>query len=74
MIVFIILIDNLIKTTFGKEYLSEVHASLNNIDKLRRLVAKVQKSKHPYGQGLLGLTYNIWSGRQELLGYVQQSG
>ncbi|CAG8516839.1 13496_t:CDS:10 [Cetraspora pellucida] len=53
--------NNLIKAVFGKDYLSEVHASLNNMDKLRRLVAKVQKSKHPYGQGILGLTYNIWS-------------
>ncbi|KAF0532601.1 hypothetical protein F8M41_011102 [Gigaspora margarita] len=37
--------NNLIKATFGTNYLSEVHASLNNIDKLRRLVAKVQKFK-----------------------------
>ncbi|CAG8732556.1 1712_t:CDS:2, partial [Dentiscutata heterogama] len=64
--------DNLIKATFGKDYLSEVHASLNNINKLRRLIAKIQKLKHPYGQGLLDLTYNIWSGNQELSGYIQQ--
>ncbi|CAG8578077.1 18729_t:CDS:10, partial [Racocetra persica] len=64
-----LLSSNLIKATFGKDYLSEVH----NMDKLRRLIAKIQKSKHLYGQELLGLTYNIWSDNQELLGYVQQS-
>lgn len=52
----------------------QVHASLNNMDKLRRLVAKVQKAHHPFGQGILGLTYDIWKCKQEYLGYVQQSG
>ncbi|CAG8837067.1 15000_t:CDS:2, partial [Cetraspora pellucida] len=44
---------NLIKAIFGVNYLSQIHASLNNIDKLRRLVSKVQKIHHPFGQGLL---------------------
>ena len=52
----------------------QVHASLNNIDKLRRLVAKVQKAHHPFGQGILGLTYDIWKCKEKYLGYVQQSG
>ncbi|EXX50481.1 hypothetical protein RirG_270430 [Rhizophagus irregularis DAOM 197198w] len=58
---------NLIKATFGKEYLPQVHASLNNMDKLRRLVAKVQKAHHLYGQGILGLTYNIWKCEENIL-------
>jgi len=44
------------------------------MDKLRRLVSKVQKTHHPFGQGILGLTYNIWKCKEEYLGYVQQSG
>jgi hypothetical protein len=44
------------------------------MDKLRRLVAKVQKTHHPFGQGILGLTYDIWKCKEEYLGYVQQSG
>lgn len=44
------------------------------MDKLRRLVAKVQKIHHPFGQGILGLTYNIWKCKEEYQGYVQQSG
>jgi hypothetical protein len=44
------------------------------MDKLRRLVARVQKIHHPFGQGILGLTYNIWKCKEEYLGYVQQSG
>ncbi|CAB4417119.1 unnamed protein product [Rhizophagus irregularis] len=60
---------NLIKATFGKEYLPQVHASLNNMDKLRRLMAKVQKAH----QDILGFTYNIWKYEEKYLGYVQQS-
>ena len=44
------------------------------MDKLRRLVAKVQKAHHPFGQGILGLTYNIWKCEEKYFGYVQQSG
>ncbi|CAG8559447.1 8924_t:CDS:2 [Racocetra persica] len=65
--------SNLIKATFEVNYLSQVHASLNNIDKLRRLVAKVQKSYYSFGQGILELTYNIWEKNINYLNYVQQS-
>ncbi|CAG8579137.1 7905_t:CDS:10, partial [Cetraspora pellucida] len=65
--------SNLIKATFGVNYLSQIHASLNNINKLRRLVSKVQKIHHPFGQGLLGLTYNIWKKNIKYSDYVQQS-
>lgn len=54
--------------------MSQVHVSLNNVDKLRRLISKIQKEQHPYGQGILGLTYNIWKCSKEYQGYVQQSG
>ncbi|CAG8709405.1 5703_t:CDS:2, partial [Cetraspora pellucida] len=66
--------SNLIKATFGTNYLSEVHVSLNNIDKLRHLVSKVQKEQNPYGQEILGLTYNIWKRKKEYDDYVQQAG
>ncbi|CAG8730077.1 2066_t:CDS:10, partial [Cetraspora pellucida] len=44
---------NLIKLYFGVDTLSEVHTSLNDIDKLRNCVYKIQKEKHPFGQDLL---------------------
>ncbi|CAG8852055.1 8741_t:CDS:2, partial [Gigaspora margarita] len=37
-------------TTFGTNYLLKVHALLNNLDKLRYLVSKVQKEHNPYRQ------------------------
>ncbi|PKK59038.1 hypothetical protein RhiirC2_871382 [Rhizophagus irregularis] len=70
----LIFVGNLIKATFGTDYLSQVHASLNDIDKLRRLISKVQKEHNPYGQGILGLTYDIWKGKEEYKDYVQQAG
>ncbi|PKK60021.1 hypothetical protein RhiirC2_793959 [Rhizophagus irregularis] len=39
---------NSVKATFDKDTLSEVHASLNNVDKLRSLVAKCYQKMHPY--------------------------
>ncbi|CAG8813574.1 11359_t:CDS:2, partial [Gigaspora rosea] len=60
-------------TIFGTNYLSEVHASLNNLDKLRHLVSKVQKEHNPYGQGILGSTYSIWKEKKEYEDYVQQA-
>ncbi|RIA94552.1 hypothetical protein C1645_817815 [Glomus cerebriforme] len=53
-----IVAGNYIKATFDKDTLFEVHASLNNIDKLRSLVAKCYKNTHPYGQGNLGVLYS----------------
>ncbi|CAG8705663.1 9543_t:CDS:2, partial [Dentiscutata heterogama] len=66
--------SNLIKATFETNYLSEIHASLNNIDKLKQLVSKVQKEHNPYRQSILGLTYNIWKEKKEYDNYVQQAG
>ncbi|GET01839.1 hypothetical protein GLOIN_2v1781650 [Rhizophagus clarus] len=45
-----IIAGNSIKATFDKDTISEVHISLNNIDKLRSLIAKCYKNMHPYGQ------------------------
>ncbi|CAB5389955.1 unnamed protein product [Rhizophagus irregularis] len=53
-----IITGNLIKTYFGVEYLSDIHASLNNTDRLRYYIDKIQKEIHPQGQGLLGVVYN----------------
>ena len=39
--------------------LSEVYASLNNIDKLWLLIAKCYKNMHPYGQDNLGVLYSV---------------
>ncbi|PKY58512.1 hypothetical protein RhiirA4_480488 [Rhizophagus irregularis] len=42
----LIITGNSIKATFDKDALAEIHASLNNIDKLRSLVAKCYKNMH----------------------------
>ncbi|RIA98321.1 hypothetical protein C1645_812880 [Glomus cerebriforme] len=40
----------LIKAVFGETVLSDIHASMNNIDKLRNIIMKEQKLLHPcYG-------------------------
>ncbi|CAG8596578.1 9508_t:CDS:2, partial [Diversispora eburnea] len=43
---------NLIKIYFGTEYLAEVHSSLNNADRLRYHVDKIQKEINPQGTDL----------------------
>jgi hypothetical protein len=43
----VFLLGNLIKMYFGNDYLSEVHASLNNNDRLWYYVDKIQKEVHP---------------------------
>ncbi|CAB5359646.1 unnamed protein product [Rhizophagus irregularis] len=43
----------LIKAVFGEVVLSDIHASMNNIDKLRNIVMKEQKLLHPHGQGII---------------------
>ncbi|CAG8846838.1 33206_t:CDS:2, partial [Gigaspora margarita] len=42
-----IMINNISNT------LSEIHALLNNLDRLHYLVGRVQQSQNPYGQGIL---------------------
>ncbi|GBC10176.1 hypothetical protein RclHR1_00940017 [Rhizophagus clarus] len=45
-----LMIGNLIKGVFGNHTLTEIHASLNDADKLRTLIHRVQRDLHPYGQ------------------------
>ncbi|CAG8556586.1 4820_t:CDS:10, partial [Scutellospora calospora] len=52
-----ILSRNILKATFGKEFFSEIHSSLNNIDYLRYLINKYQRKKHLYRQELLRMVH-----------------
>ncbi|CAG8844966.1 2005_t:CDS:2, partial [Gigaspora margarita] len=64
---------NMLKAIFGKEYFSEIHSSLNNIDHLRYLINKYQsKKKYPYKQDILSLVYNIRQGNNEFVDYLQE--
>ncbi|CAG8743400.1 15566_t:CDS:10 [Cetraspora pellucida] len=65
-------INNLIKAFFKSEALSDIHQSLNSVDKLRILVAKAYKNLHPYGQGILGIFYAVKNNHQELKNYIQR--
>ncbi|CAG8816032.1 2580_t:CDS:2, partial [Gigaspora rosea] len=38
---------------FEDQFLSELHVSLNNIDKIRKLVQKAQHQIYPFGQDIL---------------------
>ena len=64
------LIANLLKANFSAETLSDLHSSLNNIDRLRYLVAKTYKDIYPFGQELLGVICNIQTKQHELHDYV----
>ena len=61
---------NLLKANFNAETLSDLHSSLNNIDKLRYLVAKSYKNTYPFGQGLLGVIHSVQTKQLELHNYV----
>ncbi|PKB94907.1 hypothetical protein RhiirA5_386365 [Rhizophagus irregularis] len=64
--------NNSINATFDKDTLSEVHASLNNVDKLRTLVAKCYKNMHPYGQGNLGVMHSVQCKKFDMHNYVRR--
>jgi hypothetical protein len=68
------LLGNLIRTYFETDYLSEVHASLNNNDSLRYYVDKIQKEVHPHRQGLLGVVYNYSRNINNFCDYVKCLG
>ncbi|CAG8743333.1 23182_t:CDS:10, partial [Gigaspora rosea] len=74
----IIILEKLFKgksvTHFGKDLYTEIHASLNNLDKLRYLVNKAQQKQFPFGQGLLGIATEFWNGNKEFNGYLQEIG
>ncbi|CAB4389887.1 unnamed protein product [Rhizophagus irregularis] len=67
-----IITGNLIKTYFGVEYLSDIHASLNNTDRLRYYIDKIQKEIHPQGQGLLEVVYNYSRNINNFRNYVKR--
>lgn len=62
----------MLKSVYGTNLISEIHASLNNIDKLRYLIAKVQNQQYPHGQGILGVVYDFHQNTQEIKNYIQK--
>ncbi len=68
------LLGNLIKAYFRVEYLSDIHASLNNTDHLRYYIDKIQKEIHPQGYGLLGVVYNYSRNINDFHDYVKRLG
>jgi hypothetical protein len=64
----------MLKAYFNKETLQEIHISLNNIDKLRYLVAKTYKSLYPFGQHILGVFQNVYSKQSDLHNYIHKIG
>jgi len=69
-----LLSGNLLKVYFNKETLSEIHMSLNNIDKLRYLIGKAYKTSHPFGQGVMGIYHNISNSNSDLINYIRKIG
>ncbi|RIA79807.1 hypothetical protein C1645_839881 [Glomus cerebriforme] len=67
-----IVTGNLIKPYFGTEYLADVHASLNNANRLRYYVDKIQKEIHPQGHGILGVVYNYSQNINNFCEYVKR--
>lgn len=63
-------LGNLLKANFGVNTLSDIHASLNNIDRLRYLVGKTYKNIYPSGQGILGVIHCVQTKQLELDQYV----
>ena len=50
--------------------LSDIHVSLNNIDRLRYLVGKTYKNMYPLGQGILGVIHCVQTKQLEINHYV----
>ena len=73
-IIYYIYIGGLIKAFFKSETLSDIHQSLNSIDKLRILIAKAYKNLHPYGQGILGVLHAAKSNHPEIKNYIHRIG
>ncbi|GBB98485.1 hypothetical protein RclHR1_03240010 [Rhizophagus clarus] len=63
---------NMLKAYFNKETLQEIHISLNNIDRLRYLVAKTYKNLYPFGQHILGVFQSVYSKQFDLHNYVHK--
>ena len=67
-------LENLIKTYFGTDYLFDMHASLNNNDRLRYYVNKIQKEIYPQEQGLLEVVYNYSRNIDNFCNHVKHLG
>ncbi len=65
-------LGNLVKGVFGNHILSEIHASLNNADKLRTLIHQIQKDLHPYGQDIQGVIYAFQQNENGIRDYLQR--
>ncbi|CAB4436469.1 unnamed protein product [Rhizophagus irregularis] len=63
---------NMLKAYFNKETLQEIHMSLNNIDRLRYLVAKTYKNIYPFGQHILGVFQSVFSKQFDLHNYIHK--
>ncbi|CAG8475742.1 7204_t:CDS:10 [Scutellospora calospora] len=64
--------SNLIKAYFNLNNLSEIHQSLNSIDKLRIMVAKAYKNLYPYGQDILGVFHAVKINNPETKNYIHR--
>ncbi|RGB26473.1 hypothetical protein C1646_770398 [Rhizophagus diaphanus] len=62
----------LIKAVFGEVVLSDIHASMNNIDKLHNIVMKEQRLLHPHGQGIMGMVHAFNQNEANLRDYIQR--
>ncbi|EXX77194.1 hypothetical protein RirG_026060 [Rhizophagus irregularis DAOM 197198w] len=62
----------LIKAVFGDTVLADVHASMNNIGKLRNIIMREQKLLHPYGQGIMGVVHAFNQNESNLRDYIQR--
>lgn len=52
--------------------MSDIHASMNNIDKLRGIIMKEQKLLHPHGQGVMGVIHAFNKNESNLREYIQR--
>ena len=64
----------MLKAYFNKNALQEIHASLNNIDRLRYLIGKTYKDLYPFSQSLLGVFQSVLSKQFDLHNYVHKIG
>lgn len=64
----------MLKAYFNKETLQEIHSSLNNIDRLRYLVAKTYKNLYPFGQHIIGVFQSVINKQLDLHNYIHKIG
>jgi hypothetical protein len=72
LIYYYLLLGNLVKGVFGNRTLTEIHASLNNADKLRTLIHRIQKDLHPYGQDIQGVIHSFQQNENGIRDYLQR--